>query len=154
MNLNIITDIKPCRSNTYFINPTTVHHSYSKLNTTHGSSGHLEPEHPQLGCIHFLFTMSNQQTRAKALVITNRSWYLYVLLLIFIVSPQSPAGISIPSGFRTTRFGPQSRPGSLINIATLLRNSKCRWWRQTGSNRRPHACKARALPTELCPLYD
>ena len=26
------------------------------------------------------------------------------------------------------------------------------WWRQTGSNRRPHACKARALPTELCPL--
>ena len=27
-----------------------------------------------------------------------------------------------------------------------------RWWRQTGSNRRPTACKAVALPTELCPL--
>ncbi len=27
-----------------------------------------------------------------------------------------------------------------------------RWWRQTGSNRRPPACKAGALPTELCPL--
>ncbi len=26
-----------------------------------------------------------------------------------------------------------------------------RWWSQTGSNRRPHACKARALPTELWP---
>ena len=26
------------------------------------------------------------------------------------------------------------------------------WWRQTGSNRRPIACKAIALPTELCPL--
>ena len=26
-----------------------------------------------------------------------------------------------------------------------------RWWRQTGSNRRPHACKARALPAELWP---
>ena len=26
------------------------------------------------------------------------------------------------------------------------------WWSQTGSNRRPHACKARALPAELCPL--
>ena len=26
-----------------------------------------------------------------------------------------------------------------------------RWWRQTGSNRRPPACKAGALPTELCP---
>ena len=25
------------------------------------------------------------------------------------------------------------------------------WWRRTGSNRRPHACKARALPTELRP---
>ena len=27
-----------------------------------------------------------------------------------------------------------------------------RWWSKTGSNRRPHACKARALPTELLPL--
>ena len=26
------------------------------------------------------------------------------------------------------------------------------WWSQTESNRRPHACKARALPTELWPL--
>ncbi len=26
-----------------------------------------------------------------------------------------------------------------------------RWWSKTGSNRRPHACKARALPTELLP---
>ena len=25
------------------------------------------------------------------------------------------------------------------------------WWSRTGSNRRPHACKARALPTELRP---
>ena len=25
------------------------------------------------------------------------------------------------------------------------------WWRRTGSNRRPQACKARALPTELRP---
>lgn len=28
------------------------------------------------------------------------------------------------------------------------------WWSQTGSNRRPHACKARALPTELWPRKD
>lgn len=27
------------------------------------------------------------------------------------------------------------------------------WWRQTGSNRWPPACKAGALPTELCPRY-
>ena len=31
--------------------------------------------------------------------------------------------------------------------ATLVRE----WWSWTGSNRRPHACKARALPTELQP---
>jgi hypothetical protein len=29
-----------------------------------------------------------------------------------------------------------------------------RWWRQTGSNRRPPACKAGALPTELCPRLE
>ena len=28
------------------------------------------------------------------------------------------------------------------------------WWSQTGSNRRPHACKARALPTELWPRSE
>ena len=37
----------------------------------------------------------------------------------------------------------------------LLVSDFCRgtrdWWSQTGSNRRPHACKARALPTELWP---
>ena len=30
--------------------------------------------------------------------------------------------------------------------------SRRSWWSQTGSNRRPHACKARALPAELWPL--
>ena len=28
------------------------------------------------------------------------------------------------------------------------------WWSQTGSNRRPPACKAGALPTELWPRLD
>jgi hypothetical protein len=27
------------------------------------------------------------------------------------------------------------------------------WWSQTGSNRRPEACKATALPAELWPLF-
>jgi hypothetical protein len=27
------------------------------------------------------------------------------------------------------------------------------WWRMTGSNRRPPACKAGALPAELIPQY-
>src|ERR1700750_621086 len=34
--------------------------------------------------------------------------------------------------------------------ATYLGNQTI-WWSQTGSNRRPHACKARALPAELWP---
>ena len=29
-----------------------------------------------------------------------------------------------------------------------------RWWSQSGSNRRPQACKASALPTELWPRFD
>ena len=32
-------------------------------------------------------------------------------------------------------------------------HERSEWWSQTGSNRRPHACKARALPTELWPQY-
>jgi hypothetical protein len=32
-----------------------------------------------------------------------------------------------------------------------VRHCPSSWWRRTGSNRRPHACKARALPTELRP---
>ena len=35
-------------------------------------------------------------------------------------------------------------------LRTIRRRSAV-WWSQTGSNRRPHACKARALPTELWP---
>ena len=42
-----------------------------------------------------------------------------------------------------------ARPLSLAGIRLL--SSIASWWSQTGSNRRPHACKARALPTELWP---
>ena len=47
------------------------------------------------------------------------------------------------------------------NVAVRVEPLACRavaraasegWWSQSGSNRRPHACKARALPTELWPL--
>ena len=36
-------------------------------------------------------------------------------------------------------------------IIEAARRLFSKWWSQTGSNRRPHACKARALPTELWP---
>ncbi len=41
---------------------------------------------------------------------------------------------------------------SLVAKSREAHCAKRRWWSQTGSNRRPHACKARALPTELWPL--
>jgi hypothetical protein len=37
------------------------------------------------------------------------------------------------------------------SIKALHRSGDHRWWSQTGSNRRPPACKAGALPTELWP---
>src|SRR5258708_19070003 len=51
---------------------------------------------------------------------------------------------SSPFGLRRARFvfGPVAAPRVAEGEA---------WWSQTGSNRRPHACKARALPAELWP---
>ena len=38
-----------------------------------------------------------------------------------------------------------------LQRGSLARCASEGWWSQTGSNRRPHACKARALPAELWP---
>ena len=58
-------------------------------------------------------------------------------------SSACPMANSVPdSSLDTIAPGPAARRGA---------RSKKKWWRQTGSNRRPHACKARALPTELWP---
>ena len=48
-----------------------------------------------------------------------------------------------------TRFGLRDRFDRTVTpLQTLLLEA---WWSQTGSNRRPPACKAGALPTELWP---
>ena len=58
---------------------------------------------------------------------------------------------------RSSRTRSISRRGAFTNSAL---SQIChgltgvKWWRQTGSNRRPEACKATALPTELCPHVD
>ncbi len=39
----------------------------------------------------------------------------------------------------------------LLHISRKLRSSRAIWWSQAGSNRRPPACKAGALPAELWP---
>ena len=54
-----------------------------------------------------------------------------------------------------TRAG--SKPGARIcvvanEIKAQHQAGGAVWWSQTGSNRRPPACKAGALPTELWPL--
>jgi hypothetical protein len=46
--------------------------------------------------------------------------------------------------------GPQEPPANPSKTSIGPR-PPITWWSQTGSNRRPHACKARALPTELWP---
>jgi hypothetical protein len=38
------------------------------------------------------------------------------------------------------------------SVSTKTHATHAFWWSQTGSNRRPEACKATALPTELWPL--
>ena len=51
---------------------------------------------------------------------------------------------------------PRGSLGTAPQISLTFRTAQYRqapWWSQTGSNRRPHACKARALPTELWPLW-
>ena len=52
-------------------------------------------------------------------------------------------------------FGKDSECETMFS-RTIERTNQCLgnqtiWWSQTGSNRRPHACKARALPAELWP---
>ena len=49
----------------------------------------------------------------------------------------------------TASSGKNRYPSLPAWIATL----RGVWWRQTGSNRRPPACKAGALPAELCPRF-
>src|SRR4051794_35790688 len=50
---------------------------------------------------------------------------------------------------RSLRHGRIAFDPGLFSDRSLYQRSL--WWSQTGSNRRPHACKARALPTELWP---
>ena len=77
-----------------------------------------------------------------------------------------PGGKSCETMFsRTNCFGSPSWSASFRSSSSAtaafdthrlaepkLRSSEG-WWSQTGSNRRPHACKARALPAELWPQF-
>jgi hypothetical protein len=47
--------------------------------------------------------------------------------------------------------GSTSPPSPRLRRTSNARYASVGWWSQTGSNRRPEACKATALPTELWP---
>jgi hypothetical protein len=50
------------------------------------------------------------------------------------------------------RGAPYARLATSWREPPEAREASVGWWSQTGSNRRPPACKAGALPTELWPL--
>jgi hypothetical protein len=54
-------------------------------------------------------------------------------------------------GSKTRHAKDETNPPVLRRLSSVVRPPSSEWWSQTGSNRRPHACKARALPTELWP---
>ena len=70
------------------------------------------------------------------------------------VAPPNACAPGQPSIHNVTsdRLLPKGRKTLLSDRVASLKVSV--WWSQTGSNRRPHACKARALPTELWPLPE
>ena len=75
-------------------------------------------------------------------------------------APLSWLGATGPGAKRPFLFtfpccGSFQRSSKLSGSASLDTNlPRGNWWRQTGSNRRPPACKAGALPTELCPRIN
>ena len=64
-----------------------------------------------------------------------------------------PDNIPIPAAGPARSGGGAARRAKPDNIPIPAAGTSAkRWWRQTESNRRPQACKASALPIELCPL--
>ena len=63
-------------------------------------------------------------------------------------------GWRLPEVFLRQGFGGHSAPLPASGFILPSPWGEASWWSQTGSNRRPHACKARALPTELWPPWD
>jgi hypothetical protein len=90
--------------------------------------------------INLLFTMSEIPHARPVTDYACEVMFSRTMFLATIVSPSSL--------FRAT-------PGTLRSAcpaAPRIAKGEA-WWSQTGSNRRPHACKARALPAELWPHF-
>jgi hypothetical protein len=59
---------------------------------------------------------------------------------------------------RITGASNESETGRLrqrsLSVSGSSKSGSAKWWRMTGSNRRPPACKAGALPAELIPRFS
>jgi hypothetical protein len=69
-----------------------------------------------------------------------------------LVSGPKPQTGHVPSSRCQTPAGAPRAARESKNPLRTPAAAQPAWWSQTGSNRRPQACKARALPTELWPL--
>lgn len=56
-----------------------------------------------------------------------------------------------PSGTASGATRSRAAPKAPAQTNRITTDGTTKWWSQSGSNRRPHACKARALPAELWP---
>jgi hypothetical protein len=105
-----------------------------------GPVGNASP-HPAFDRMRFLFTMSEiedrKEQRRTEILLADRSAFV------------TPSACALNETDKSHRKDRSASIGS-----TPVQTSRLRpWWSQTGSNRRPHACKARALPTELWPRF-
>jgi hypothetical protein len=65
--------------------------------------------------------------------------------------PANPA-FTMSENFRRTTTLKGHRSQTCVSVVTAILSAIIsEWWSRSGSNRRPQACKARALPTELRP---
>ena len=70
---------------------------------------------------------------------------------LFGFAVSNVAGFGLPSRSCACPNSPSSRDRASTRQSPLLRSED--WWSRSGSNRRPEACKATALPTELRPRF-
>ena len=80
----------------------------------------------------------------------------YICSAAFASSAQRPRETNAPrhrfkNPFTMSKTAARGRLPARCRISLLHPGDVAAWWSQSGSNRRPQACKASALPTELWP---
>jgi hypothetical protein len=107
---------------------------------------HLLPTHPG--------TLRSSKRPQLASLVRGNSGRGDRMCFLFTMSdtPQDCCAAKRNFVVRTIRTSRGAKSPVITCKLTPSAHQRRRWWSQTGSNRRPHACKARALPTELWPL--